>query len=86
LYRTRCQPVRIPEPGQQIVPEVSAQPSELRRHRWLAQADLFRGFTDAALFEQRIQSDQQIQVQVRKIHTTQRIHAVDTSHHRFRLP
>jgi hypothetical protein len=58
----------VSEPCQQVVAEVPAEPGKLRRHRWLAQVNLFSGFADAALLEQRIQSDQQIQVEIGKIH------------------
>ena len=56
----RSHPVR--RPGQELVVEQAAQAGEARAHRRLADPDPRGGPRDAALVEQRVEGDQQIQV------------------------
>ncbi|KIU33658.1 hypothetical protein SR39_12220 [Methylobacterium radiotolerans] len=56
----RPHPVR--RPGQELVVEQAAQAGEARTHRRLADPDARGGPRDAPLVEQRVEGDQQVQV------------------------
>ena len=81
LDRQRGEPVLVAESGQQVVAEMPAEPGQLRRHRGLAQADLLGGLADAALLQQRVQRDQQIQVEIGQVHIANVSIRIDTVHH-----
>ena len=64
----RRQPVLVADPGEQFVAEVPAQPRQRRRQRRLAEPHPRGGLRDAALLQQGVQRDQQVEVQAGQVH------------------
>jgi len=67
--------------GEQLVAEVAAQPAERGAHGGLAQPDALPGPGDVALVEQRVQRDEQVEVDAGQVHRGD-LHCARSRHHR----
>ncbi|GAA4311702.1 hypothetical protein GCM10023162_17330 [Klenkia terrae] len=79
LLGQRGQPVLVADPGEQLVAEVPAQLGQGRRQRRLGQPQLTGGAGHAALVQERVQRDQQVEVQVGHVHPRR----LAREHHRW---
>lgn len=64
----RGQLVGVAGTGEQLVVEMAAQPGQRRAHGGLAQPDALAGLGDIALFQQRAQGEDQIEVESGQVH------------------
>ena len=61
--RPWCGPHAVGAARQEFIAEESPEPPEIVAHRRLAKADARRGARDASLREQRVERDQQVEVE-----------------------
>jgi hypothetical protein len=63
----RSRPDAVGRADEELVLEEPAQPAERVAHRRLADADALRGASDAALGQERVEGDQQVEVEPAQI-------------------